>query len=154
MYNIRKLLKRSLSLMTATALTAVMAGAIVPGTEPETVNAATTATVDLSKTYQYIRGFGGIDLPEWQGYSLSDKELARAFGNGPDQLGLTVLRVYVNPDKNQWNKTLKTAQYAAKSGATVFATPWEPPSSLAVNGPAKGTVKAVSYTHLTLPTKA
>ncbi|MCQ2459392.1 MAG: carbohydrate binding domain-containing protein, partial [Ruminococcus sp.] len=81
-----------------------------------------------------IRGFGGIDLPEWQGYSLSDSELKYAFGNGPGELGLTVLRVFVNPDKNQWNKTLKTAQYATKAGATLFATPWEPPSNLAENG--------------------
>lgn len=129
--NLKKLLKSCLSLMTATALTAAMAGAVVPGSEQETISAATTATVDLSKTYQYIRGFGGIDLPEWQGYSLSDADLAKAFGNGKDQLGLTVLRVYVNPDKNQWSKGLKTAQYASKAGATLFATPWEPPSSLA-----------------------
>lgn len=128
--------------MTAAALTAGMAG-IIPlgGGTDEKVSAASTATVNLSKTYQYIRGFGGIDLPEWQGYSLSDAELARAFGNGPGQLGLSVLRVYVNPDKNQWNKTLKTAQYAKKAGATLFATPWEPPSNIAVAGPAKGTVK-------------
>ena len=49
--NLKKLLKSCLSLMTATALTAAMAGAVVPGSEPETISAATTATVDLSKTY-------------------------------------------------------------------------------------------------------
>ncbi len=102
-------------------------------------DAASVCTVNTNKTYQYIRGFGGIDLPEWQGYSLSDTELATAFGNGANQLGLTVLRVYVNPDKNQWKNTLKTAQYATKANATIFATPWEPPSSIAENGPAKGT---------------
>ena len=129
--NLKKIFKSCLSLVTATALTVTMAGAVVPGDKPETVSAASTATVNLSKTYQYIRGFGGIDLPEWQGYSLSDADLAKAFGNGKDQLGLTVLRVFVNPDKNQWSKGLKTAQYASKAGATLFATPWEPPSNLA-----------------------
>jgi len=129
--------------MTAAALTAGMAGILssTGNVSPVTVSAASTATVDLSKTYQYIRGFGGIDLPEWQGYSLNDSELARTFGNGAGQLGLTVLRVYINPDKNQWSKQLKTAQYASKAGATLFATPWEPPSSIAVAGPAKGTTK-------------
>ncbi len=136
MVNLRKLLKSCISVMTSAALAAGMAGIFPNGGKngEVTVSAASTATVNLSKTYQNIRGFGGIDLPEWQGYSLNDSELARAFGNGPGQLGLTVLRVYVNPDKNQWNKTLKTAQYASKAGATLFATPWEPPSNLAVNG--------------------
>ena len=64
-------------------------------------NAASVCTVNTNKLYQHITGFGGIDLPEWQGYALSDSEKATAFGNGANQLGLTVLRVYVNPDKNQ-----------------------------------------------------
>ena len=97
-------------------------------------NAASVCTINTNKLYQHITGFGGIDLPEWQGYSLSDAEKATAFGNGANQLGLTVLRVYVNPNSSQWSRTLGTAQYASKQGATVFATPWEPPSNLAESG--------------------
>ncbi len=147
MIKVNKSVKSCVSLVTAIAMMAGMTGMFsAPGENADntfvsTVKAASTATVNLSKTYQHITGFGGIDLPEWQGYSLSDAELARAFGNGPGQLGLTVLRVYINPDKNQWSKTLKTAQYAKKAGATLFATPWEPPSNIAVAGPAKGTTK-------------
>jgi len=99
-----------------------------------TVEAASACTINTNKTYQRIRGFGGIDMQEWQGYTLSDAEKARAFGNGDGQLGLTVLRVYVNPNSAQWKLALPTAQYAAKQGATIFATPWEPPSNLAESG--------------------
>lgn len=131
--NILTKMRRSLSGVVAGAMILSLA-ATLPSQTTMDADAASVCTVNLSKTYQNIRGFGGIDLSEWQGYSLSDAELKLAFGNGPGELGLTVLRVFVNPDKNQWSKTLKTAQYATKAGATLFATPWEPPSNLAENG--------------------
>ena len=99
--------------------------------------AASVCTANLNKTYQKIDGFGGINHVEWYG-DLTDADRATAFENGNDQLGCTILRVYVNPDKNQWYKVLPTAQYAAKRGAIIFASPWEPPASLAENGSAYG----------------
>lgn len=101
-------------------------------------SAAGVCTINTNKTYQYIRGFGGIDMQEWQGYSLSEAERARVFGNGDGQLGLTILRVFVNPDKNKWNLALPVAKYASEHGVTVFATPWEPPSNLAESGGTNG----------------
>lgn len=101
-------------------------------------NAASAAIVDISKEYQTIRGFGGIDHPEWTGSCLTDSQKKTAFGNGDNELGLTVLRVFVNPDKNQWYKALPTAQYATKMGATIFASPWEPPADLAESGGSNG----------------
>jgi glucuronoarabinoxylan endo-1,4-beta-xylanase len=127
---------------------AAVSGAMLLTMVPEVpADAAGVCSINTNKTYQYIRGFGGIDLPEWQGYSLSDAELARAFGNGSGQLGLSVLRVYINPDRNQWNKGLKTAQYAAKAGATIFATPWEPPAALAESGGNNGKLHLPSYNY-------
>ncbi|MBQ9898467.1 MAG: glucuronoarabinoxylan endo-1,4-beta-xylanase, partial [Ruminococcus sp.] len=139
-------LKSAVAGITAGALLFSSASAL-PEKQKVEANAASVCTVNTNKTYQYIRGFGGIDLPEWQGYSLSSSELARAFGNGDGQLGLTVLRVYVNPDSSQWSRALSTAQYASKAGATVFATPWEPPSSLCESGGSNGKLhlKTSSY---------
>jgi glucuronoarabinoxylan endo-1,4-beta-xylanase len=55
---------------------------------------AQTVTVNLNQQAQLIRGFGGINHPTW--YSdLNAAERELAFGNGPGQLGLTVLRTYV-----------------------------------------------------------
>ena len=68
--------------------------------------------------------------PEWAG-DLTEAQRQTAFGNGDNQLGLTVLRIFVNPDSSQWSRALPTAQTATKMGVTVFASPWEPPAKLA-----------------------
>ena len=99
--------------------------------------AASACTINTNKVYQSIDGFGGINHPEWYG-DLTDADRKLAFGNGEGQLGCSILRIFVNPDKNQWSKALPTAQYASKNGITVFASPWEPPSNLAENGSAYG----------------
>ena len=134
--------KKSLSGLIAATLGMSVLTAAYPAASPAvpTLNAfaADTAVIDTTTEYQTIRGFGGIDMQEWQGYTLSDAEKATAFGNGDNQLGLTVLRVYVNPDSSKWNLALPTAQYASKQGATVFATPWEPPANLAESGGSNG----------------
>ncbi|MDO5559848.1 MAG: carbohydrate binding domain-containing protein [Oscillospiraceae bacterium] len=110
------------------------ASAAIPDLNME-VKAASVCSVNTDKTYQMIRGFGGMNLPEWisQG-DLTDAQRQKAFGNGADELGLTVLRIYVSDDKNSWSRAVPTAKYAQKMGATVFATPWNPPSSIRQNG--------------------
>lgn len=131
MVNFKKLMKSCVSMMTAVTMIAGMA-AMMPGAVE--VHAASVVTVDLSKSHQMIRGFGGINHPEWTGADLSSSQRQTAFGNGKNQLGMTVLRVFVNPDKNQWYKAVDTAKYAQSQGAVIFASPWEPPSNLAEKG--------------------
>ena len=86
-----------------------------------------TAEINAGKTYQVIRGFGGINLPDW-GVDLTQSQRVTAFTNCEKCLGFTVLRVYVSDDKNAWYKSVPVAKYAQQQGATVFATPWNPPS--------------------------
>ncbi len=129
-------LKALLSGVTATAMLLTTA-AIMP---QQKASAADTCVINTGTEYQIIRGVGGINHPEWTGQDLTTSQRQKAFGNGPDELGFTVLRVFVNPDKNQWNKALATAQTASKMGAYVFASPWEPPSNLAESGGNKGKV--------------
>ncbi|SFY04484.1 glucuronoarabinoxylan endo-1,4-beta-xylanase, partial [Cytophaga hutchinsonii ATCC 33406] len=90
---------------------------------------AQTSTVNLTSEKQYIRGFGGINHPEWAG-DMTAVQRTTAFGNGAGEMGLTVLRIFVNDDKTQWNKALATALRAQQLGATIFATPWNPPASM------------------------
>ena len=106
------------------------------GTLPtkQTADAASACTVNTNKTYQTIRGFGGMNLPEWQGYDLTDSQIQTVFGNGKGQLGLTVLRIFVSDDKNSWSRAIPTAKGAQKLGTTIFATPWNPPASMRQNG--------------------
>lgn len=129
---------RMVSAVTASAI--IITGfAVMPQTNDVIdTYAADTVVIDTTKEYQTIRGFGGINHPEWTGQDMTEAQRKTAFGNDAGDLGLTVLRVFVNPDKNQWNKALPTAQYASKAGAYVFASPWEPPSNLAESGGSNG----------------
>ena len=122
-------LKRFVSALLSCALTL----SVIPFTV--SVNAADMCTVNINETHQTIHGFGGINLPEWvsQG-DMTSAQVQKAFGNGDDELGLTVLRVYVSDDKNMWQKAVPTAQKASSLGATVFATPWNPPESMRTKG--------------------
>lgn len=48
--------------------------------------------IDTTAEYQTIRGFGGINHPEWIG-DLTESQRQTAFGNGDEELGLSILRV-------------------------------------------------------------
>ena len=126
------LLKKTMSLLSVVMSGMLIISAVpqIPASLPLSASAADTCVVNTSKTYQTIKGFGGMNLPEWTGSDLTDGQRKSAFGNGNGQLGLSIVRVYVNDDKNQWNKALATAKYAQSQGAIVFATPWNPPASM------------------------
>lgn len=88
-----------------------------------------TAQIDASVEYQKIQGFGGINYPTWID-DLTEDQRKTAFKNGENQLGFSILRIHVDPDKNNWQKELETAKAAQKEGALIFASPWNPPSSM------------------------
>jgi glucuronoarabinoxylan endo-1,4-beta-xylanase len=93
------------------------------------VSAASDAVVNLTAEKQVIRGFGGINHPAWIG-DLTAAQRETAFGNGVNQLGFSVLRIYVDENKNNWSRELDTAKAAIARGAIVFASPWNPPSDM------------------------
>ena len=70
------------------AILSVTTASIFP---PKTVSAADVCVIDTDTEYQTIRGFGGINHPEWAG-DLTQAQRQTAFGNGENELGLTVLR--------------------------------------------------------------
>jgi glucuronoarabinoxylan endo-1,4-beta-xylanase len=85
--------------------------------------------VDASAERQTIRGFGGMNHTVW----ISDLTAAQrdtAFGNGDGQLGFTVLRIPVHEDQANWSREVATAQRAIEHGATVIASPWNPPAQM------------------------
>ncbi len=65
----------------------------------------------------------------WAG-DLTPAQRETAFGNGNNQLGLTVLRIPIDENKNNWKREVATAKKAIENGAIVFATPWNPPSDM------------------------
>ncbi|WP_413775778.1 carbohydrate-binding protein [Paenibacillus sp. LS1] len=96
---------------------------------PTQVSAASDATINLSSEKQLIRGFGGINHPAWIG-DLTAAQRETAFGNDQNQLGFSVLRIYIDPDRNNWSREIATAKRAIEKGAIVFASPWNPPSDM------------------------
>jgi len=94
---------------------------------------AAPVAVNFASEKQVIRGFGGINHPVWIG-DLTAAQRETAFGNGPNQLGFTVLRIWISDNSSQWSQELTTAKKAIEHGAIVFASPWNPPSSMLKTG--------------------
>ncbi|HVU32713.1 MAG TPA: immunoglobulin domain-containing protein [Opitutaceae bacterium] len=94
---------------------------------------AATAQIDAAATEQTIRGFGGatVFLPSTP---LAGGDLDTLFGNGPGQIGFTLLRIRVAPDDAWRAIELANAQGAVARGARVIATPWSPPAAMKNNG--------------------
>jgi len=95
------------------------------GIFPLILSAQDTVKVDFTKTYQRIDGFGASTA--WHG-QLTDDEADVSFGNGDDQLGLSIVRIRIDPNgQSMWGDELVNAQKAINRGAIVMATPWTPP---------------------------
>ncbi|NQU85936.1 MAG: T9SS type A sorting domain-containing protein [Mariniphaga sp.] len=90
---------------------------------------AQTITIDLSKEYQTIRGFGGMNHTTWIN-DLNEDNREKAFGNDPGEIGLSILRIHLDPNPQRFNLEIPTAIYAIQKGAKAFATPWNAPTAL------------------------
>ena len=121
--------QRAISALAGCVLGAGALLCTLPENEPLEALAASDCVIDSGSTYQKITGFGGMNHPEWVG-DLTAAQRETAFGNGANQLGLTVCRIFVNHDSSQWNRALATAKAAQAKGAIVFASPWNPPESM------------------------
>ncbi|UQU67815.1 cellulose binding domain-containing protein [Couchioplanes caeruleus] len=90
---------------------------------------AAAANINPSAPRQTIRGFGAMCHAAWIG-DLTAAQRDTAFGTGEGRLGFSVLRIPVNDNQADWGRDLATAQRAVALGATVFASPWNPPASM------------------------
>lgn len=109
------------------------------------------ATIDFAKEKQVIDGFGASTA--WHG-QLSVNEANAAFKNDNNsQLGLSILRVRIDPNSSQWGSEKANAQKAKAAGAMILASPWSPPAAMKTNNNTTGgELKPESYaayaTHL------
>ncbi|MFF7656717.1 glycoside hydrolase family 30 beta sandwich domain-containing protein [Streptomyces sp. NPDC007983] len=85
--------------------------------------------VDPAAERQTIRGFGGMNHTLWIN-DLTPAQRDVAFGNGEGQLGLSVLRIPVHENRADWSREVATARRAIEHGATVIASPWNPPAQM------------------------
>jgi O-glycosyl hydrolase len=95
-----------------------------------------TATIDFASSNQTIRGFGGSTA--WMPV-MPTSEVNALFGTGANQIGLTILRVRIDPGSvpggSNWDAEVSNAQeaIAAGSSVSVIATPWTPPAAYKSN---------------------
>ncbi len=90
---------------------------------------AQTITIKADSVYQTIRGFGGMLHTGWRP-DLNEDFREKVFGNDPGEIGLTILRIHIDPDSTRFYRSVPTALHAYEKGAKVFATPWDAPSNL------------------------
>jgi glucuronoarabinoxylan endo-1,4-beta-xylanase len=81
---------------------------------------------------------------------FSTAEANALFGTGSGQLGLSILRVRIDPSSttggSNWATELANAQMAHALGATVIATPWTPPAAWkSSNSTVEGTLNTSEY---------
>jgi glucuronoarabinoxylan endo-1,4-beta-xylanase len=93
------------------------------------VNAQNAAVINLDSTYQMIRGFGAANILQWR-LDMTASEIETAFGTGDGQLGFTILRLPIQPEKNLWSTNVPTAKAAYDMGVTIIAAPWDAPAEM------------------------
>ncbi|PTT90084.1 xylanase, partial [Pelomonas sp. HMWF004] len=89
---------------------------------------AQTVTINPNTAYQTVRGFGGMNGAGWIA-DLTSAQADTAFGTGNGQIGLSIMRMRIDPNSAKWATQLPTAQLAKAKGVTLFATPWTPPAA-------------------------
>ncbi len=100
--------------------------------------------ISVDSTHQTIRGFGGAFIEFWQP-DLTATHVQTAFGVGDGEIGLSILRLGINPDSTQWDESLEAAQKAQELGALIFASPWNAPANLLKEGVENDTVAVEHY---------
>jgi len=93
----------------------------------------TQATINGAVLHQQIDGFGAGAVFLDAGLDpLTDANMDALYGTGPNQMGLTLIRLRVAPDGN-WTTQIQDGQKAKQRGAKILATPWTPPASMKDN---------------------
>jgi glucuronoarabinoxylan endo-1,4-beta-xylanase len=122
----RRLLSRRTVLTTMGAVPVLtVAASIMAATDAS----AAAANINPSAPKQTIKGFGAMVHSAWMG-DLTAAQRTTAFSAGDGQLGFSILRIPVGESQSDWGNDLATAKRAAELGATVFASPWNPPATM------------------------
>lgn len=109
-------------------------GTALTGTPGPTLTNQTV--VDWNNVHQTIDGFGGGVVFLDAGLDpMTSANMNTLYGTNSGQLGLSLLRVRIDPTTN-WSAALSDGQLAAQHGAGILATPWTPPAIMKSNNEA------------------
>ena len=91
------------------------------------------ASINGAVLHQTIDGFGAGAVFLDPGLDpLTDSNMDALYGTGPGQIGLTLIRLRIDPTEN-WTDAILDGQKAKQHGARILATPWTPPASMKDN---------------------
>ncbi|HLT74882.1 MAG TPA: hypothetical protein VKZ68_07340 [Ohtaekwangia sp.] len=90
-------------------------------------------TVDPATMYQTIAGFGGANQM-WGTQFPSATDIKKAFGTDDGELGLSIFRIRIPSNPDEWPLIVDVTKEARKYGAKILASPWSPPPALKSNG--------------------
>ena len=69
----------------------------------------------------------------WGTQFMQPAEIGKAFGTGANDLGLSIFRIRISSNPQEWSLILQAAQAAQSHGAKILASPWSPPPALKSN---------------------
>lgn len=96
-------------------------------------------TIDTETRYQYVRGFGGMDVA-WNNFPRTSARDTELMFNPDTGLGLNILRIMIMPWNTDINVTMgelvsgdrpdyyENVKIVNKYGGYVLASPWTPPA--------------------------
>lgn len=102
--------------------------------EPAPVTKITPKVITLtpSTTYQTISGFGAANQM-WGSQFPTNSEMKKAYGTDETDLGLSIFRIRVGANANEWSLITNVSKEAKKYNAKILASPWSPPAALKSN---------------------
>ncbi len=92
-----------------------------------------TLDIDPNTTYQTVSGFGGANQM-WGTQFPNASDMQTAFGMEETDLGLSIFRIRVPSNADEWPLIVDVTREAVTHGATIMASPWSPPAALKSNG--------------------
>jgi O-glycosyl hydrolase len=108
-----------------------MTGRIDPPPIPPT---GADITVNTGTTYQVIDGFGGA-MPMWGQSSWTAAETRTLVGMGDEELGMSIVRTIIDPERDQWGVYADALALAQSYGdkVQILGSPWTPPAAWKTN---------------------
>lgn len=93
---------------------------------------AQSVMLNAATEHQTIRGFGGMNAPGWIA-DMTPAQIDTAYGSEAGQLGLSIMRIRIDPNSASWRQQVSSAVRARQLGAILLATPWTPPAYMKTN---------------------
>jgi len=148
------LLKMSAVFLIVTAAGLVLSACATNHNRGEYDGANVLITIDTSVRYQYVRGFGGMEVG-WGNFPQTGTADTELMYNPDKGLGLNILRVMIMPNNTDINVTMKevtsgsrpdyyeNVKIVNKHGGYVLASPWSPPKEWKSNNSTNGSGKLI-----------